>query len=231
MSKRVSLVLGLVLIGVGGLALLFTLGGAIFGWHIMAPWQLWPLLVIGVGLFLCIAPLRARGKRGLGALWIPGVPILATGGLLLIGSLLHWWEVWTYLWPTIVLGLALGFLLAAVYMRVIWLVIPGIIIGANGVLMQFCALTGLWGVWAVLWTIEPLSVGLALLVCWIQVRSRGLFWAGLILCGIAAALLLMMAAILNWWVVGVVGPIVLVLVGGLLVVRALGRRAAVEGNG
>jgi len=40
-----------------------------------------------------------------------------------------------------------------------------------------------------------------------------------------------MAAILNWWVVGVLGPIVLVVVGGLLVVRALGRRAAVEGNG
>jgi hypothetical protein len=29
--------------------------------------------------------------------------------------------------------------------------------------LQFCALTGLWNAWAVLWTVEPLSVGLSLL--------------------------------------------------------------------
>jgi len=225
MEKRSSIILGFLLIAVGGLALLFTLGGAILGWNIMAPWRLWPLLVIGTGLLFCVPPFTARGKRGLGALFIPGVPILTTGGLLFVGSVFHWWEVWAYLWPLVVLSVAVGFLLAALYTRVIWLVIPGIIIGANGVLMQFCALTGLWGVWAVLWTIEPLSVGLALLACWIKVRSRGLFWAGLILCGIAGALMLLMVTILNWWVIALLGPILLIVVGGLLVLRALGRRS------
>jgi len=224
MEKRFSMLVGVLLILVGGLALLFSLGGSIFGWGLLAIWRLWPLVVIAVGLLFVVPPLTVRGKRGLGGLFIPGLPILATGGLLLIGSIFRWWDVWAYFWPMVVLAVALGFLLAALYMRVVWLVIPGIIIGANGLLFQFCALTGLWGVWAVLWTIEPLSVGLALLVCWVKVRSRGLLWAGLILCAIAAALAMLMALFLNWWLIGLLGPALLVLVGLLMVLRGLTRR-------
>jgi hypothetical protein len=226
MEKRFSILLGVLLILVGGLALLFSLGGAVLGWSILAPWRLWPLVVLGVGLLFVVPPFTVRGKRGLGGLFIPGMPILATGGLLFIGSIFRWWGVWAYFWPMVVLGVALGFLLAALYMRVIWLVIPGIIIGATGLLFQFCALTHLWGVWSVLWTIEPFSVGLALLVCWVKTRSRGLFWAGLILCGIAASFAILMAAIMHWWLIGVLGPAVLILVGALIILRGLGPRPA-----
>lgn len=226
MEKRFSVLVGLLFILMGGAALFFSLGGSVFGWNLLAPWRLWPLVVIAAGLLFVLPPFFVRGRRGLGGLFIPGMPILATGGLLFIGSVFNWWGVWAYLWPMVVLGLALGFLLAAVYMRVIWLVIPGIIIGANALLFQFCALTGLWGVWAVLWTIEPLSVGLALLVCWAKVRSRGLFWAGMIVCAVAASLAVMMAAIMNWWIIGLLGPAVLIAVGVLLVLRVVVPRPA-----
>ena len=226
MEKRFSVVFGGLLILLGGLALVFSLGGAVFGWNILGPWRLWPALVILVGLLFVVPPFTVRGKRGLGGLFIPGMPILATGGLLLIGSLFHWWRVWAYFWPMVVLGVALGFLMAAIYMRVIWLAIPAVIIGANGLLFQFCALTHTWSIWSVLWTIEPFSVGLALLVCWVQTRSRGLFWTGLILCGIAATFAIFMAAIMHWWLIGVLGPAVLILVGLLMVLRGIGQRPA-----
>ena len=82
-------------------------------------------------------------------------------------------------------AVALGFLFAAIKMRVIWLLIPTIIIGANGLLLQFCALTGWWAVWAVAWVIEPLSVGLALLAVNLKQRSPGLMVAGIAVCAVA----------------------------------------------
>jgi hypothetical protein len=91
-----------------------------------------------------LPPLAVRGKRGLGALFIPGMPTLATGLILLLASVFRRWDVWAWLWPLEVLALAAGFLVAAIYTRVIELVIPAIIIGLNRLLLQFCTVTGLW---------------------------------------------------------------------------------------
>jgi hypothetical protein len=114
------------------------------------------------------------------------------------------------------LAVASGFFSAAVYMRVIWLVIPAIIIGLNGVVFQFCAITGLWAWWSVLWIIEPLAVGLALLVPGVVKDVRGLKLAGVILCGLAGGFLMLMVTVLGgWWPIRLVG-------GGLLVLGGLG---------
>jgi hypothetical protein len=61
-------------------------------------------------------------------------------------------------------------------------------------LLQFCALTGMWEVWAVLWTVEPLAVGLALLAVGGKTRSNRLLVAGLVVCGLAGLALVGMTA-------------------------------------
>lgn len=229
MNKPVSIAMSMVPIFVGVLTLMCSLVGPILGFRI---WQLWPLTIVFAGLLLVLPPLLVRGKRGLGGLFIPGVPILTTGAILLFASVLRHWNVWAWLWPLEVLGLAVGFLFAAIYMRVIWLLIPAIIVGLNGLLLQFCALTGLWRVWAVLWTIEPLSVGLALLVVNIKQRSRGLLVAGITMCALAGvglveslAIVLLSALFPAWWLWRWTGPVTLILAGSALLVWSLVRHS------
>jgi hypothetical protein len=190
------------------------------------PWQLWPLFVIGPGLGLVVVALVTR-RRGWAALFIPGLPILVTGSILMMGSLFNYWSIWTWLWPAEVLALALGFLLAALRMRSVWLAVPGIIIGLNGVVFQFCAITGLWESWAVLWAVEPLAVGLALLVAGAVKRSGGLVTAGLILCGLAGLSVMGMTMILSgfWWL-NTIGAGFLIIIGLLILIWGLIRPAA-----
>ncbi len=236
MNKRSSMVLGLFLIAVGGLALLFDVALPLLGvraWH-WGFWRLWPTVIIGIGAFFMLIPILWPRKRGLAAFLIPGAPILATGGILLFTSVFNAWRAWRWLWPVEVWSVAFGLLLAAVLMRNVWLMIPAIIIGMNGLLMQFCALTGWWEVWAILWTMEPLAVGLALLVVYFYKRRPGLLLAGTILCTIAAFGLMGMLAVVairpGWWLLNMAGPLLLVGIGVLLLfsgmLRPLNRREA-----
>jgi hypothetical protein len=196
-SKPVSLVFGLFLIFFGGAALLLNTGFSLFGVH-LASWRMWPLFIVGLGLVFSIAPLLVRNRPGLGGLFIPGMPILATGVLLSVGSLFQMWIVWSYLWPLEILSLALGFIFFAIYSRNIWLLIPALYIGANGAVLQFCALTGLWRSWAVLWTVEPLCVGLMMLLIAFKSRSIVVMTVGLVI----SAFSLLAAASMSTLVMG-----------------------------
>jgi hypothetical protein len=227
MNRQFSLLAGIILILMGILALMFTLPMPILGPNVWrwGAWRLWPLAVVSVSAFFVLPPLLVRGWRALGALFIPGMPILTTGAILLFASVFDLWGAWEWLWPLEVLALAEGFLFATIYTRVIWLAIPAIIIGANGLVLQFCALTGLWEAWAVLWLVEPLSVGLSLLVISAMRRWFGLFVAGLIVCGLAGLGLVGMTAILSeWWPVSLLGSGVLILAGFLLLLWEVVRR-------
>jgi hypothetical protein len=231
MNKPLSIMTGMVLIFVGMLTMVFSLVGPVFGFR---GWQLWPLSVVMAGLLFVVPPLLVRGRHGLGALFIPGIPVLTTGTILLFASVFRHWDVWAWLWPLEVLSVALGFLFAAVYMRVIWLLIPAIVVGLNGLLLQFCAITGFWEVWAVLWTVEPLSVGLALLAVNVKQRSARLLAAGITMCGLAGVgfveslvIVFLSAVFPVWWLWKWVGPITLVLVGGGLLIWSVTRRSPV----
>jgi hypothetical protein len=215
MDRKSSILLGSVLVLAGLMSLVVSAVMAALGFNPLGfVWRMWPILVIGAGLAFVVPPFVARGKPGLGALYIPGFPILTIGGILFLASIFNAWGIWEWLWPMLIISLAMGFVFAAVYMRNIWLLIPAIIIGFNGLLFQFCTITGLWHWWAVLWTIEPLSVGLALLVVNIKAQSPGLRTAGFILCGIAASMTMMMLAILGAWLpIALVGPSLLILAG------------------
>ena len=214
MNKRM-VVVGLGLIALGMLSMVFAgvlsvLGIKLLGFGL----RFWPLLVVALGAALVAPPLRVKGQRGLGGLFIPGMPILATGGILLLASVFDAWGVWAWLWPLEVVALALGFLAAALYMGVVELIIPAIIIGANGVLFQFCAITGAWGWWSVLWTVEPLAIGLALLIVGVARRLPALTRVGIAWCAVAAACFLLMVTILaGGGLLRLFPPAVLILAG------------------
>lgn len=207
---------GLILIVLGSLALLHTTVLPWLGWE-LGLWRFWPLLVTAVGLTFIAIPFLFMEKRGLKALFIPGMPILVVSMLSLWGSIFNAWGIWEYFWPMIILGLAFGFAAAALFMRNIWLMIPAIIIGTNGLLFQFCALTGLWDLWAILWTAEPLSVGLALIVASGGHRPQ-LMRAGLIVSSVAVMLFSMMSFLLSGWV-SVMGAALLIALGSGLLIR------------
>jgi hypothetical protein len=159
---------------------------------------------------------------------------LVTGGILLFASVFGAWGVWEWLWPLEVLGVAGGFLLAAIHMRNIWLLIPVIIVGANGLLFQFCTITGWWGIWSVAWTIEPLSVGLALLAVNIRQQSAGLLTAGVAMCALAGVgfvgslVIVILSAIFSvGWLWGWMWPVMLIVTGALLLVMSVLHRPSV----
>ena len=215
MGKQRNLVVGAALVLVGLVSLSCSAMSMLLGLDMFSfIWRLWPVIVLLLGLLLVAAPLLAHNKRGLGALFIPGMLVLTIGGMLLFGSLFDAWGVWATFWPMILISLATGFLFAAAYTRISGMLIPAIILGLNGLVFQFCALTGLWEWWSVLWAIEPLSVGLALLAVGMLGRQSGLITAGLIVSGIGAGGFLLMITILgDWWPLRLVGPTFIILAG------------------
>lgn len=231
MKRGFAVLVGGMLIVVGGLALAFNLLAPIvlpefLRWEM---WRLWPLIVICSGLLFVVPPFLVRGKRGLGGLFIAGVPVLANGGILFYTSIFDRWGAWEYLWPIEVMALAAGFLIAAIYMRAIWLLLPAIFLGTNAAIFQFCAITDLWGLWAVLWALEPLSIGLAFLLINIKQRSVGLFIAAMILCTIGALGLMGMSALFpGWWLIHLMGPIAFVITGLALLIWGVTRRQPVS---
>ena len=225
MNKQFPILAGIGLIILGILALFYTVVIPMLGLSLwfLGPWRLWPLIVVGLGLLLVAPPVLVRGRPGLGLLFVPGMPILTTGAILLLASVFNWWNVWEWLWPQELIALGLGFLFTAIYMQSVWLTMPAIIIGLNGLLFQFCALTGLWEAWSILWIIEPLSVGLSLLVVGAVNHTRGLFLAGLAVCGLAGMALVGMTSILTlgalwsgWWLAKLIAPAIIILAGALL---------------
>lgn len=225
------------LIGVG-----LILGGALFlVFNLAVPWlgptfwawavgRLWPLAVISVGGICLGTPFLRRGQRALGSLFIVfGMLTLTTGSILFLANLFNDWRIWTWLWPVNVLSLALGFFVAAVYSRSIWLTVPAVIMGMIGLVLQFCALTGMWATWAGLWPVVPLAVGLALLIVGVKKRSKGLLIAGFSLWGVAgigwvSVLLSMTVLGSKVWLFNLAGPVTCIVMGGLLLAWNVFRR-------
>jgi hypothetical protein len=227
MQKKASFLIGLTLILVGILALAGNLFIRAAGYGTLLGFRLWPIVVVGAGLLFCIPPFLFPGKRGLSGLFIPGLPVLATGIILFIASATGNWSIWGLLWPLEVLSLAAGFVLMAIFLKVPWLMIPASILGFTGLVLQFCALTGQWSSWAVLWTVVPFSVGLPLLLIGIFRKLEGVKLAGLILCGLAGLAFAALSTFLvtSHWLTRLIGPVIVLALGALLVVLAFARRA------
>jgi len=107
-----------------------------------------------------------------------------------------------------------------------WLMIPASILGFTGLILQFCAATGWWSSWAVLWTVEPFAVGLPLLLIGLSRKIEGVKLASIILCGLAGLGFAAMSTVLvtSLWITRLIGPTVVLGMGVLLVVSALAKR-------
>jgi hypothetical protein len=176
-------------------------------------------------LFLAAIPFLSPTHRSLGVLFIPAFVVLTNGSILFIASLFNLWNVWTFLWPLEVLSVAAGFLFAALYTRWVWLAIPAILIGANGFVLAFCNTTGLWSWWSVLWTVEPLALGVSLLVIAIKTRLKAIGVVGLLFCAFAGIMASMMASIFlsAWRLFSFFWPVALIVTGFTLLVLGFSR--------
>jgi len=221
MNRLFSIVVGLMLIALGGLTLLSNMAVTVFGFDVarVLGGLVWSPLVIGLGLVLVVTPLITRSQSSLGGLFIPGLPVLATGVVMLLAAIFPWAHVWARLWPLLVLALAAAFIALALYLRNAWIVIPAIYIGLNGLVLQFCALTGWWGSWAALWTVEPLAVGLTLLLTAAKTHSTPTFIVGVVFCALSGAALTSMLALVSglWHLAGIFSAISLIFVGLVII--------------
>jgi hypothetical protein len=229
MEKKASLFIGIFLLVLGALALagnvLLTASSvAAFG-----SYRLWPLAVIAAGLLFVMPPFFFPRVRGLGGLFVPGLPVLTTGAILLLCSLTGNWALWAILWPLEVLAVALSFLFMAIWMRIIWLLIPSFLIFFIGAALGFCALTGLWAAWAVLWVVVPLALGLAFLVIGLTRHFRYLAVVGGGFCALAGLGVAASSFIpTHIWLVRLIGPVFVMALGmiSLALAFAGGRRKA-----
>jgi hypothetical protein len=98
--SRTGLVAGVLLILLGFLFLFLQL----FEFNIWG--ELWPALVIGVGLLFFLAMLVTG--RGSGALAIPGSVITMVGLILLFNNTFGFWETWAYTWTLIIFAVGIG---------------------------------------------------------------------------------------------------------------------------
>lgn len=227
MQKKASLLIGLTLILLGILALAGNLLVRVAGNGNVLGFRAWPIVVVGAGLLFCLSPFLFRQQRGLSGLFVPGIPALVTGMILFAASLSGHWAIWSFLWPLELLSLAAAFVLMAIFLKVPWLTIPASIIGFTGLILQFCAATGWWSVWAVLWTVEPFAVGLPLLLIGIARKIEGVKLAGTVLCGLAGLAFAAMSSFLvtSLWITRLIGPILVLGFGVLLVVTAMAKRS------
>jgi hypothetical protein len=227
MQKKASLLIGVTLIVLGILALAGNLLIRAAGNGILLGFRAWPIFVVGAGLLFCIPPFLFPQQRGLSGLFVPGIPALTTGVLLFVASVTGYWSIWTYLWPLEVLSVAAAFVLMAVFLKVPWLMIPASIVGFTGLVLQFCAATGWWSSWAVLWTVEPFAVGLPLLLIGIARKIEGVKLAGIILCGLAGLAFAAMSSFLvtSLWITRLIGPALVLGLGIVLIVSALGKHS------
>jgi hypothetical protein len=160
MNQKVSAMIGTMLILLGGLFMLLNLAFNTAGVWV---WRTWPLFIVAAGALFMLVPLFFRQQQWAGFFFIPGTPILTTGLLLLMSSIGDSWQLWGWGWSLVILAVAAGLILAALSTRVLWMAPPAIFLGATGLILAYCTVTGNWSDWVWLWGLEVAAVGFLIL--------------------------------------------------------------------
>ena len=174
--------------------------------------------------------------RDRGALYA-GVLLIVLGGLFALGQIgaqflkplgIHFG--WAELWPFFILFVGLAFWLPIVIWwdkreSVAGLAIPGTIMTTNGLILLYQNLTGDWDSWSYLWALEPLSVGVGLLMLYLLgSRAQGLLVAACIVGGIGLVFFVIFASAFGG-LIRLIGPVALILIGILILMGGYRRRA------
>ncbi len=129
-------------------------------------------------------------------------------------------------WPVLIVGAGVGLLVLAPIVRVAGLAVPAAILTGVGGLLYYQNATGDWASWAYAWTLMPAFVGVGIILAGIlSGNSRGVIRSGLTLLIISAVLFTIFSSfldgstmLLQYW------PIVLILIGLAVIIRAILRR-------
>jgi hypothetical protein len=137
-------------------------------------------------------------------------------------------------WPFIFIVIGIGFFLPAL----IWpkyrqglsaLYIPGVIIATLGGIFLFNSLSSNWAIWAYAWILIPASVGLGMFCAAVignwhrDVRRTGM-WMMMVSISVFA----FMAAIFGSLLVKTIGAGILILIGAVILIRALVKKEPVD---
>jgi hypothetical protein len=118
--NRGSLIAGIGLISLGALFIVFNL---IPGFTIK---ETWPIIFLVAGFGFCLPALAwPDSRKGLAALFIPGVILFVLGAIFLFNTLSGNWSIWAYAWILITGSVGLGMMLAAKvgeWSRGVWVV-------------------------------------------------------------------------------------------------------------
>ncbi len=115
MSRRLELLVGLMLISIGLVILAADWIAGAFGRTGIDERLLvyWPLLLVILSFFFLVPALVGPQRRPLRAgMVIPGTVLLVVGGALLYTSLSDRWIAWGYLWTSIPFSIGIGLYLA-----------------------------------------------------------------------------------------------------------------------
>ena len=104
--QRSNLAGGLILILIGGAFLAAQLVPDLFSW--LDPAENWPLIVIGVGVFLLLIGLLT----GVPAMAVPACIVGGIGGLLYWQNVTDYWGSWSYVWTLIPGFVGVGIILS-----------------------------------------------------------------------------------------------------------------------
>ena len=137
---------------------------------------------------------------------------------------------WGAIWPFLILLVGFAFWLAIIIWwdsrrKIAGLAIPATIVTTNGLILLYQSLTGDWASWSYLWALEPLSVGVGLLMLYLLGnRERGVLVAAYIVGGIGLVFFIIFASAFGG-LIRLIGPMVLILVGILILISGARRRA------
>jgi hypothetical protein len=131
-------------------------------------------------------------------------------------------------WPLLIVGVGGIFLLAALLTREGAFAIPGTIVSGVGTLLLWQNYTGEWESWAYAWTLIPGFVGIGIILAHLLgERKSGSLAGGLALVTISASAFLLFATVANaGWYLLRFWPVGLILVGALMLGRAILRPTA-----
>ena len=224
----VGLAIGVTLIALGILSL-FGQFFTFINWD-----NLWPLIIIGIGLVFFVW--MVLGGKTYGGLAVPGSILTVVGLILLVMNSTDQWAAWSYAWALIFCGIGAGILINGVWSDRPDLRKSGlemlragfILFLIFGILMQFIfSFTGVTGGNLFLWAALLVLMGLFLLITRLfrvgmaEGEHADLFWPILMIGGGVITIL----AYLNWlpmenlWLVLNLWPVLLIVAGLSLLFR------------